>query len=131
MTDGARPGRVLVVEDETDIREVLLEILVDHGYEAVGAEHGRAALDYLESAPKLPDLILLDLLMPVLDGERFRTEQMKDPRCAAIATVVISANARVREAAERMGVAAWLKKPLDLDDLMRAIELHSGHPSSM
>lgn len=62
---------VLVVEDDVDIRQALLEILEDHGFTAVGASDGAEALDILARAPELPCVILLDLMMPVMDGQEF------------------------------------------------------------
>jgi len=111
-------ARVLVVDDEADIRDTIIEILQDAGHEAVGAYDGRDALDQLAREP-LPDLILLDLRMPVLDGQGFRAQQVKDPRLATIPVVVVSANSQVREVAEGMGAAGYLRKPVDLAALLR------------
>jgi CheY-like chemotaxis protein len=103
--DGARrPARVLVVDDDDD--------------------NGREALDRLRATVAGTDLILLDLLMPVMDGEQFRQEQLGDPRLAAIPTVVISANSQVRETAARMRATAWLRKPVDLMALLDAVAAH-------
>jgi len=117
------PRRILVVDDEADIRETIVEVLGDEGFEAVGAENGRRALDLLASG-ELPHAILLDLRMPVLDGVGFRREQLNDPRLASIPVVIVSANARVGEVAAQMGVSAHLRKPLDLDALIETIRRH-------
>jgi CheY-like chemotaxis protein len=129
VTDAAGGGRgsVLVVDDDDDIRETVVELLRDEGYEAEGAANGREALDRLRAATREPDLILLDLLMPVMDGEQFREEQVKDPRLAAIRTVVISANFQVRETAARMGVTGYIRKPVDLDVLLDTVAAHAAH----
>lgn len=127
QSDGA--GRqILVVDDDLEIRECVVEVLRDEGYAATGAVNGREALALLAAAVVPPDLILLDLLMPVMDGAEFRREQLKDPHIAAIPTVIISANAQVREAAARLGVAAWLAKPLDLAVLLDAVEVYARRP---
>ena len=121
--------RVLVVDDEADIRDAIVEVLRDEGFDAFGARDGRHALDLLAADPLVPDAILLDLRMPVLDGQGFRSEQLKDPRLAAIPVVVISANAQVREVAEQMGAVAHLRKPVDLDALVEACVTHAGRAS--
>lgn len=115
-------GRVLVVDDEADIRETIIEILREEGFDAFGAHNGRHALDLLAGLTQIPDAILLDLRMPVLDGLGFRSEQLKDPRLAGIPVVVISANARVREVAEELGAVAHLRKPIDLEALIAACQ---------
>ncbi len=122
-------GRVLVIDDEADIRDTIIEVLTDEGFEAVGAENGARTLELLtvdlEAGRPLPHAILLDLRMPVLDGEGFRREQLKDPRLAKIPVVIVSANARVREVAEELGVAEHLRKPIDLDALIETIRRHA------
>src|SRR5439155_12456386 len=87
---GARPNRcVLVVEDDTDGRETLAELLEAEGYPVARAANGRQALDYLQRAGP-PGLILLDLLMPVMDGYQFRQRQRQDPVLASIPIAVVS-----------------------------------------
>jgi CheY-like chemotaxis protein len=119
--------RILVVEDDTDIREALLEILVHHGYAAVGAEHGRDALDKLESNAERPAVILLDLMMPVMDGPTFRREQLRRPDLAAIPVVVISAQASLADA-EGMNASARLRKPLQMAELLRVVREQCAAP---
>ena len=89
---------VLVVEDDLDIRQALMEILDEHGFAALGARDGAEALDLLSRATELPCLILLDLMMPVMDGASFREAQRKDPRLASIPVVVLSAYRGCRQA---------------------------------
>ena len=96
-----------------------------HGFDVRGASDGRDALDQLASSPDLPSLILLDLLMPVLDGAGFRAAQSKDPRIAPIPVVVVSANSELRKTAERLGAAAHLAKPLSLEDLLRTVRAYA------
>ena len=81
-------ARVLIVEDDVAVAESLADVLRDEGYDAFVAGDGRQALDWLErNAP--PELILLDLWMPVLSGEEFRSEQLALPELASIPVVVI------------------------------------------
>lgn len=121
----SRPRRILVVEDDADIRTTLMEVLEDAGFVVHGASDGRMALAHLEHAAALPDLILLDLLMPVLDGAGFRAAQRSQPRLADIPVVIVSANDQVREAAERLGVQSFLSKPIALKDLLRVAHTYS------
>src|SRR5690242_10127431 len=89
MNDTPRP--IMVVEDDEEIRETLVDLLHDHGYEAIGARDGRDALDTLAHAKELPCLIVLDLMMPVMDGKAFREAQLQDPSLSKIPVLVISA----------------------------------------
>ena len=114
---------VLVVEDDPDIRATLCEALDDHGYTAVGAGNGAEALDYLRGALEPPCLILLDLMMPVMDGQTFRNEQRADPRIAAIPVVVISAYRDVEKYASELA-AEYLPKPVRLDTLIETARRH-------
>ncbi len=82
--------RILVVEDDCDAREALMTLLQMQGYSAVPAGNGKEALDYLSSAPT-PDLIVLDLWMPVMDGWQFRNEQIRNPRLRNIPVIVLTA----------------------------------------
>jgi CheY-like chemotaxis protein len=108
---------ILVVDDDRDIRDAVVEHLCDHGCAAVGAENGRAALDKLGAMQSEQTcLILLDLMMPVMDGVTFREEQLKQAELATIPVVVLSAFDEV----ESMQAAGYLRKPFQLDDVLRA-----------
>jgi CheY-like chemotaxis protein len=113
-------GYILIVEDDDDIREALTQILELEGYTVREAANGREALDI--SAREPPSLILLDLMMPVMDGWQFRAEQIKDPALAQIPVVVISADAGIHEKVASFGAASVLPKPISLDRLLRAVE---------
>ncbi len=108
---------VLIVEDDRDIRQAFAQTLEEEGFSAAQARHGREALELLRSA-LVPKLILLDLMMPVMDGWQFRIEQRRDPKLAEIPVVVVSADGSVQERLETMGVAGFLKKPVAFDDLL-------------
>jgi CheY-like chemotaxis protein len=122
------PTYILVVEDDFDIREALTQILEDEGYEVRGASNGCEALEIATSGPA-PRLILLDLMMPVMNGWQFRSEQLKDPRLAAVPVLVISADPDLQPKAAALGVAGLLKKPISLDDLLSAVKVHCPPPS--
>ena len=121
MTDPDCPHVVMIVEDDADVREILSEIVADQGFCAVSASNGRDALDELRAAPSPPCVILLDMMMPVMDGWQFRAEQRRDPALGGIPVVVLSAHADASEAAESMHAAAFLGKPVDLDRLLEVI----------
>lgn len=121
-----RDTPVLLVEDDVDIADAISSCLADHGYTVVVAANGREALDTLRQSAPLPGLILLDLMMPIMDGWQFRAAQTADPAFARIPVVLLSAHVNVREAAEKMAVAAWLKKPVELTALLEAVERPYG-----
>jgi CheY-like chemotaxis protein len=116
--------KVLVVEDDREIREALIEILEENGCEAVGAVNGERALAYLRSTESLPCLILLDLMMPVMDGQAFREVQVNDPVLANIPVVVVSAYRDVEGHAARLQAATFIKKPPRIEELMSAVTQH-------
>lgn len=113
--------RVLIVEDEKDIRESLGELLEAEGFVVSQAENGRAALDSLAESTVLPHVILLDLMMPIMDGEQFRREQLADERLAGIPIVIMSAARDIAEVGERMHAFAVLKKPMSIDLLVEKL----------
>ena len=113
---------MLVVDDDPDIREAMIEVLEESGHTATGVANGNEALVHLRSTPVPPCLILLDLMMPVMDGREFREEQLRDPALSPIPVVVISAFRDVEQTAEAMKVAAHVKKPVSLSDLVQLVE---------
>src|SRR5262245_11415139 len=97
------PGRsVLVVEDDNDIRDALTLILRDQGYQVDSASNGQEALDQLRRGSPA-NLIVLDLMMPVMDGWQFRHEQQRDPTLAGIPVVIVSADGSVQHKAASIG----------------------------
>ena len=123
--------KVLIVEDDVSIRESLNDVLEDHGYRPVTAGNGRQALELLSALDELPCAIVLDLMMPVMDGRDFRAAQLQSPRLASIPVIVLSAYRDVRQDAEQMKANAFLNKPLNVRDLLSAVErycsAHAGH----
>jgi CheY-like chemotaxis protein len=108
---------VLVVDDDADIRDTIVDLLQDHGYRAIPAQNGANALEVLQSVDQPPCLILLDLMMPVMDGATFRTEQLKNPQWATIPVVLMSAYRDVADQASSLAVD-HLAKPLGADRLI-------------
>jgi CheY-like chemotaxis protein len=109
---------VLVVEDDRDLRDSLCAALEDEGFTVVGVEHGQAALAHLRGQAR-PCLILLDLMMPVMDGRTFRQEQLKDPAIADIPVVVITAAGK--PLASTVPANAVLHKPFRMDAVITVI----------
>jgi CheY-like chemotaxis protein len=116
--------RILVIDDEEMIRESLVEFLDEHGYEAVPAVDGRDALKKLADSSPRPCLILLDLMMPVMDGRSFREQQLQDPDLSAIPVIVLSAYRDVARNATELNVAGYLEKPLKLQTLLQLVRQH-------
>lgn len=109
---------ILLVDDSPDLRIPMKRLLEMEGYQVVCAENGKVALDYLGSTNSLPGLILLDLMMPIMDGPTFRSHQLQNARWSLIPVVVMSASALVKREADQLGVRAYLSKPVELDDLL-------------
>lgn len=119
---GARaPGYVLVVDDDVAIREALEAVLEDEGYAVQGAANGREALKILRSGTGAPAVILLDLMMPVMNGWEFRAEQQGDPNLAPIPVVVLSADRDIAAKAAALQAPAYLAKPVNLDVLLDTV----------
>lgn len=114
--------RILVVEDDQYIRDSLAELLTDEGYQVNVARDGQEGLDQLHATAQLPNLILLDLMMPVKDGFQFRAEQRQDARLANIPVVIFSADTGVNQPHAQFEGAAILKKPVDLDALLLMVK---------
>ena len=114
--------RVLVVDDDNEIRETMIEVLGDKGFEAIGAGDGAEALSLLRDGSDEWCVVLLDLMMPVMDGRTFRAEQLNDPALSKIPVIVVSAITDVAQAANDMAVAAHMTKPIKLAELVQAVE---------
>jgi CheY-like chemotaxis protein len=113
--------RVLLVEDDVDIRRYILEYLQTEGYEVAEASNGLEALQFLKTH-RPPDVILLDLWMPVMDGISFRSVQLRNEKLSSIPIVVLSAGHDARKRAELLGANSFLAKPPDLRQLVDTIE---------
>ena len=111
-----QPPKLLVVEDDEGARTALGDILDLEGYEVALSSNGQEALDYLRSKP-LPDLIILDLQMPVMNGWQFRREQKKNPRFASVPVIVVTAF----QSAGDIKVAAIVHKPIDIQRLLSVV----------
>ena len=115
------PHPVLVVEDDVDIRDAMVDLLEAKGYSVSAAGHGAEALAQLQGGTR-PCLILLDLMMPVMDGWTFCTEKEKDPSLAEIPILVVSAVPRQDPRNSCVRAVSHLSKPLEVDKLLAAVE---------
>ncbi|MEP6802759.1 MAG: response regulator [Acidobacteriota bacterium] len=109
--------RLLLVEDDAELRQTLCDLLKDAGYDVECAENGRVALTFLEnSAP--PCLVLLDLMMPVMNGWEFRDAQSRNEKISNIPFVILTADGRADMKAETLRAAGYLRKPIRVDRLL-------------
>lgn len=122
--------KILVVDDDEDLRECLIAYLEDHGYATTGAVNGKHALDILSDPSERPSLIVLDLMMPIVDGRMFREAQLTSPRLRAIPVILISAYDNSAGIAQELNIDAHLSKPIDPDFFLRLIEDLAGRPCS-
>ena len=115
-----RPGAsVLIVDDDPDGRDALERLLRYAGYVVASCANGDEALGHLRGGATLPDVILLDVMMPVMDGTAFRAAQKKDSLLAGIPVVVVSAQGDLRATLE---ADAYLDKPLEFTSLVETID---------
>ena len=112
---------LLLVEDDDDVRDAIAASLRDEGYVVAEAGNGRLALEWLQRNAD-PCLVLLDLWMPVMSGMELREKMVQDPRLAALPLVVVTAAGDGKARAEEMGAIGYLRKPLDLQDLLATVE---------
>jgi CheY-like chemotaxis protein len=120
------PSVVLVVEDDRDVRDAIVEVLEDSNYVTRAAGNGLEALEQLRSRDVRPCVILLDMMMPLMDGWQFRAVQQADPALSSIPVVVLSAHTSAREASELMHAAGFLRKPVQLGTLLAMVERFCG-----
>jgi CheY-like chemotaxis protein len=116
----------LIVEDSPDLQLLLAQLLSGEGYRVSRAFNGQQALEFLQTTQDLPTLILLDIMMPVMDGFEFREAQRLDPRIAAIPFVVMTADYNAKVRAKTMGAVDVIQKPiLDIDNLIETADRFS------
>jgi CheY-like chemotaxis protein len=109
---------VFIIEDDVDTRDMLAKFLELEGYNVELAANGRQALDLLTSGTSV-NVIVLDLMMPVMDGWEFRRRQVEDGRLRNIPTIVVSAAGRER--LSQISADAYLSKPVDMDELLERV----------
>ena len=112
---------ILLVEDDSDIRESLAELLLLRGYQVTAVADGREALNYLETGD-LPCLIILDLMLPVMSGWEFRHRQLSDARWSSIPTILLSGVNNLFQESQRLQAVAFIPKPIDIQSLYKTID---------
>jgi len=123
---GRGPARVLVVEDDQDVRDTILDLLEDEGVAAAGAADGGEALQLLRASEVKPSVILLDLMMPTVNGAEFRQQQLEDPALASIPVVLLSADVTTEAACAELRAAGFLRKPVKLSTLLEQVARFTG-----
>lgn len=113
-------GRVLIVEDDPESQEMTCEVLRLGGHECCGASDGKQALEYLR-AHEPPALILLDLMLPELDGAQVLAEIRKDPRLSATPVVLMSGERDLEGKVAVLGAAGALHKPFGVEQLLSTV----------
>jgi CheY-like chemotaxis protein len=121
----APESRVLVVEDHLDMREMLALMLEGEGYAVDVASNGAEALERLQAA--CPSVILLDLMMPVMNGDEFRRRQLADARYAHVPVICMTAAHDGKARAARLCVDRFFQKPVDFEELLTAVRTHCQH----
>ncbi|MBY0415784.1 MAG: response regulator [Bdellovibrionales bacterium] len=112
---------ILVIEDNLDIRSLLVELLNMEGHPTVEASNGAVALNYLHNNPQ-PDLVLLDMMMPVMNGREFLDALKLEPKNSNIPVIVMSA---IADNVDTSGAQETLKKPLNLDTLLNLVSKYA------
>ena len=114
------PAQILVVEDDEDLRTVLLGLLAQLGYSVAAAENGREAVAYLREHPS-PAVILLDLMMPVMDGAEFCRLRQADPGLSSIPVFLLTARGGSLRQVDGLGIDRVFRKPLEVPELIHAV----------
>jgi DNA-binding response OmpR family regulator len=110
---------VLVIEDDASVQQLLAAYLQLEGFQVTTADNGIEGLKRMKQSR--PCLILLDLMMPIMDGEQFRAAQLREPGLADVPDICISAIYDARQRAERMQAAGLIKKPFDIEEVLSAV----------
>lgn len=122
----AADHNILVVEDDSTLRNAMGDLLGEEGISATRAENGQVGLDLLRAGAR-PCLVLLDLQMPLVDGFTFRRRQLEDPRIARIPVVVMTGQPGKAQEAKRLGVALTMSKPIAPSRVLDVVEQYCAH----
>lgn len=113
--------KILIIEDDLDISQTLGEVITGMGLDIEIAHNGKEGMDHLINNPLLPDLIILDLFLPVMNGAEFRQRQLQIPHLATIPVVAMSADCCVKQRCHALHVSKFLKKPFNIEELAEII----------
>lgn len=118
-----RTSTILLAEDDLEIRDAVQELLEEKGYDVIPARTGRQALDFLSLDPRSPpDLVILDLMMPIVTGWQVLEMIQHDPALSKVPVVIVTATAQDRPT----GAAAFLRKPFQIEVLLETIQRLDG-----
>ncbi len=121
--NSTKPRKILTVDDDEDIRNTVSQMLELEGFEAVWAKNGQVALDYMMAIPdsELPDLVLLDFMMPVMNGQEFAEKKKYLKRLAHIPVVMMTASGNLVNVMERIPTGGYMSKPMDIDTVVKMV----------
>lgn len=119
VSTSAHRGNVLIVEDDEDIRAAMAELLESEGFEVSVASNGQEGLEVLGQM-SLPCVVLLDLMMPVMNGEDFLRHMRQDPTFNVVPVIIVTASGR----APLPGTQGFLKKPFEMNELFATVSAH-------
>jgi CheY-like chemotaxis protein len=117
---------VLLVDDDEGARESLTELLEETGYSVLQADNGSTALRLLEEVKGRCDIIVLDLMMPTMNGWDFRRKQRGDPRFAGIPVLLMSSGAHIASVSAELEAADYMSKPVEIADLREKLRKHAA-----
>jgi two-component system, chemotaxis family, chemotaxis protein CheY len=129
MTSASLPATVLIVEDDECIRNDLSIILQLEGFHTLLARNGHEALMILEHRPP-PQVMVLDLMMPEMDGWQFRVEQLKSKKLAQVPIILLSAASSLDQEAATLGAVGYIEKPFNIADLLAMLKHYCDGPST-
>ena len=125
-----RSKKILTVDDDEDIRNSLRDMLEFEGFQTVWAKNGQVAIDYLMAVAdhELPDLVLLDYMMPVMNGRDFCQAKSKIPRLAHIPVVMMTASGNLIKVMDNCDSEGYMSKPMDLNTVVKMVK-HFLYPN--
>lgn len=130
MLKRTNSNRILVVDDDSDILALIGHIYETEGYVVDLATNGKEAIDFLRNSVELPSLVLLDLMMPFMDGVGFLQAISDDPELAKLSVVVMSASGEREVLKKGIDASRYIKKPIDLDTLVKTAQKYCGPAST-
>jgi CheY-like chemotaxis protein len=112
---------VLLIDDDADLIDRFKDVFEMEDFNVFTASNGKEALDMLKTMPEseLPDLIMLDYMMPIMNGEKFSQVRQNDPRLKKIPVVLMTANGDIASIMRKVHVNAYLEKPMDIENVLR------------
>lgn len=113
---------IFIIDDSREIRDLVGRLYQTEGYKVELAADGQEALQKLRQTDTLPSVILLDLMMPIMDGYQVCMEIAKDARLSSVPVLIMSADANAEEKAKKVGAKGWLKKPVAVDTYIAVAE---------